>query len=281
MQKSPYVVGKPDLKGFSMTVPVFYDDENVVPILTSQKIVKPQAFAFDAHKVRVLQINSEPWFVAADVCEVLDIQNVAQAVTRLDDDERSMFNIGRQGDAHIINESGLYSLTLTSRKPDAKRFKKWITAEVLPMIRKTGRYGIQVAPAVPQSLSAALRLAADQAEQIEQIEQQQVQLDIAAPKAAFVDAYVESSGLKGFRQVAKLLKANEARLRKFLSDKIMYLLGGEWHAYQHHIDAGRFSVRTGTNPANQHTFNRSLFTPKGIEWLAGLWAVHCLKGDAA
>ncbi len=135
------------------------------------------------------------------------------------------------------------------------------------------------APVIPQSLSAALRLAADQAEQIEQ---QQAQLAIAAPKAAFVDAYVESTGLKGFRQVAKLLRANEARLREFLTNKkIMYRLGGEWAAYQPHIDAGRFDVKTGANPINQHAFTRTLFTSKGVEWLAGLWAVHGLNGGAA
>lgn len=135
------------------------------------------------------------------------------------------------------------------------------------------------APVIPQSLSAALRLAADQAEQIEQ---QQAQLAIAAPKAAFVDQYVESTGLKGFRQVAKLLKANEARLRDFLTDKkIMYRLGGEWAAYQPHIDAGRFDVKTGANSANQHAFTHTLFTSKGVEWLAGLWAVHGLNGGAA
>ena len=134
-------------------------------------------------------------------------------------------------------------------------------------------------PVVPQSLSAALRLAADQADLIEQ---QQAQLAIAAPKAAFVDNYVVSTGLKGFREVAKLLKANEARLRDFLSDrKIMYRLGGEWVAFQPHIDAGRFAVKAGASQINGHAFNRSLFTPKGIEWMAGLWAVHCLGDGAA
>lgn len=134
-------------------------------------------------------------------------------------------------------------------------------------------------PVIPQSLSAALRLAADQAELIEA---QQVLLSIAAPKAAFVDAYVDSTGLKGFREAAKLLKANEARLRDFLTDKkIMYRLGTDWMAYQQHIDAGRFSVKTGTNPLNKHSFSRSLFTSKGVEWLAGLWAVHGLNGGAA
>lgn len=100
----------------------------------------PAVFNFVSHTLRVVMIDGEPWFVATDVCEALGIQNVTQAVARLDDDERSMFNIGRQGEASIINESGLYSLILGSRKPEAKKFKKWVTSEVLPAIRKTGRY---------------------------------------------------------------------------------------------------------------------------------------------
>ena len=131
---------------------------------------------------------------------------------------------------------------------------------------------------IPKTYAQAMRLAADQADQIEA---QQAQLAIAAPKAAFVDQYVDSTGLKGFRQVAKLLKANEARLREFLVDElIMYRLGGEWAARQRHIDAGRFSVRTGTSGATQHAFTTTLFTPKGVEWLAGLWAVHNLNNEA-
>lgn len=123
---------------------------------------------------------------------------------------------------------------------------------------------------IPTTLAGALRLAAEQAEQIEQ---QQAQLAIAAPKVAFVDGYVEATGLKGFREVAKLLRANEARLREFLIDrKIMYRLNGEWVAYQPHIDAGRFEVKTGKSDRSGHAFNRSMFTPKGVEWIAGEWA---------
>lgn len=97
-------------------------------------------FNFDNAALRVIELDGEPWFVASDVCAVLDVQNVSQAVSRLDDDERAMLNIGRQGEASIINESGLYSLILGSRKPEAKKFKKWVTSEVLPTIRKTGSY---------------------------------------------------------------------------------------------------------------------------------------------
>jgi phage antirepressor YoqD-like protein len=131
---------------------------------------------------------------------------------------------------------------------------------------------------IPTTLSSALMLAARQAEQIEQ---QQAQLALAAPKVAFVEQYVESTGLKGFREVAKLLKANEARFREFLVErKVMYRLNGEWTAHQQHIAAGRFAVKTGTSEGNGHAFTRSLFTPKGLEWVAGLWAVHCLRGEA-
>lgn len=126
----------------------------------------------------------------------------------------------------------------------------------------------QMAPAVPKNFSEALRLAADQQEQIEQ---QAQQLAIAAPKVEFVDKYVESTGLKGFRQVAKLLGANEAEFRLFLSDnKIMYKLGSEWVPYANHIDAGRFAVKTG-QADNGHAFNSAKFTPKGIEYIARLW----------
>ena len=123
-------------------------------------------------------------------------------------------------------------------------------------------------PALPKSFADALRLAADQQEQIEQ---QAQQLAIAAPKVEFVDKYVEATGLKGFRQVAKLLDAKERALGEFLeSQKIMYWLGGERVPYANHIDAGRFSVKTG-QAENGHAFNSAKFTPKGVQWLSELW----------
>jgi len=95
---------------------------------------------FEGEKIRIIEKKNEAWFVASDVCKVLDIKNTSQAINKLDDDERSMFNIGRQGYSNIVNEFGLYNLVLTSRKPEAKQFKRWITHEVLPSIRKTGMY---------------------------------------------------------------------------------------------------------------------------------------------
>lgn len=97
-------------------------------------------FVYQENQVRVVKIDEEPWFVAKDLCDVLEIKNPTQAINRLDADERAMFNIGRQGDANVVNESGMYSLILGSRKQEAREFKRWITHEVLPSIRKTGSY---------------------------------------------------------------------------------------------------------------------------------------------
>lgn len=91
-------------------------------------------------EVRTIEVDGEPWFVLADVCKVLELSNTTIVANRLDEDERSKFNLGRQGEAIIINESGLYAVILRSDKPQAKPFRKWMTSEVLPAIRKTGAY---------------------------------------------------------------------------------------------------------------------------------------------
>lgn len=131
------------------------------------------------------------------------------------------------------------------------------------------------APTVPKSFSEALRLAYEQAERIEA--QQQV-IEQQRPAVEFVDRYVDSTGLKGFREVAKLLGANEARFREFLeANAVMYRLNGSLTAHQQHINAGRFSIRTGTSERSGHAFSRAMFTPKGVEWVVGLWAVHKLR----
>jgi prophage antirepressor-like protein len=101
-------------------------------------------FKFEAKEVRAIILNGEPWFVASDVCESLELLGRSRNFLRmLDDDEKGAHNVSTPGgdqEVQIINESGLYSLTFKSRKPEAKRFKKWVTSEVLPAIRKHGRY---------------------------------------------------------------------------------------------------------------------------------------------
>jgi phage antirepressor YoqD-like protein len=134
---------------------------------------------------------------------------------------------------------------------------------------------VSAAPTLPQTFAQALRLAAEQAETIEA---QAAQLVIAKPALAFVDNYViRSTGSLSFRAVAKLIHAKENAFRDFLKgEKIMYQLGGAWHAFAPHLDAGRFEVRTGTTAdgieTKGHAFTQTLFTPKGVSWIAGEWA---------
>lgn len=100
----------------------------------------------------------------------------------------------------------------------------------------------------------------------------ETKLALAAPKVEFVDRYVEATGLFTFREVAKLLKANEARFREFLiENKVMYYLGKKLTAYKNHEDAGRFAVKTDT-AKNGHDYRQTFFTPKGVHWVAGQWA---------
>lgn len=103
-------------------------------------------FQFDHHAIRVqLDGSGEPWFVAADVCAALELPETHKAVARLDDDEKGRNSIPTPGgnqEMTVVNESGLFNLVLGSRKPEAKRFKRWVTHEVLPSIRKTGSYAV-------------------------------------------------------------------------------------------------------------------------------------------
>lgn len=137
----------------------------------------------------------------------------------------------------------------------------------------------ELQPKIPQSYTEALRLAADLNEQLEEKSRA---LELAAPKAEFVDRYVDTTGSMTFRQVCKLLKVKEPEFRLFLQEnKIMYRLNGSWAAYQCHIDAGRFEIKTGTSQTNNHSFSMARFTSKGVKWIAGLWGASLVEGVIA
>lgn len=115
-----------------------------------------QKFDFKGAPLRTLTDKAgEPWFVAKDVCAILEISNPSDALKRLDDDERSRFNLGRQGETNIVNEAGLYVLVLGSRKPEAHEFKRWVTHEVLPSIRKHGGYMAGQERMTPEQMALA------------------------------------------------------------------------------------------------------------------------------
>jgi prophage antirepressor-like protein len=233
-------------------------------------------FHFEGRQVRVaIDDDGTAWFVAQDACEVLDIGT--EQTRRLDADEKGLRPIQTPSGAQqmvVVNEPGLYALVFGSRKLEAKAFKRWIRHEVLPAIRKTGSYSLQAPasdmPSLPRTFAEALRLAADQQDVIAA---QAEQLAAAAPAVEFVERYADSTGTKGFRQVAKLLHANENQFREFLIEqKILYRLGRELTPHAQHIDAGRFCVRAGTSTVNGHAYNAARFTPKGVTWVAGEWA---------
>ena len=137
----------------------------------------------------------------------------------------------------------------------------------------------QQSPKVPQTYAQAL-LEAGRLAQL--AEEQAQQLAMAAPKVEFVERFVQSSsGSKGFREVCKLLKANEAEFRAFAMDRrIMYRLGGRLTAYQCHIDAGRFEVRAGVTES-EHAYTTTKFTAKGVSWIAGEWAKYQVEQQVA
>ncbi len=233
----------------------------------------PAPFLFGGVQIRVvIDDDGGPWFVAQDVCTVLGLG--AEQTRRLDDDEKGLRSVQTPGGEQMmmaVNESGLYVLVLGSRKPQARAFKKWVTSEVLPALRKTGTYTVGAAPALPNFMDpvAAARAWADSEEQKQRL---QVELEVAAPAVEFVQRYADSTGTKGFRQVAKLLGANENQFREFLLDqKIMYRLGRELTPHSQHIDAGRFCVKAGTAQVSGHAYNAARFTPKGVTWVAGEW----------
>lgn len=104
-----------------------------------------QTFNFQKHPFSILEQNGEPWFIAKHVCDILGLSNPSKAVSSLDDDEKGItqsYTLGGQQNTLIISESGLYTLIMRSDKPNAKPFRKWVTREVLPAIRKTGTYSI-------------------------------------------------------------------------------------------------------------------------------------------
>lgn len=187
-------------------------------------------------------------------------------------------------------ERGVIASPQTEEKPTAgrpaieyrigKRDSYVIVAQLSPaftarLVDRWQELEESAAPKIPKTLSGALRLAAEQAEQIEQ---QQAALAIAAPKVEFHDRYAAAdTGSKGFREVCKLLKANEREFRDWLMSRgIMYRLSGVLTPYAAHLDAERFETKAGVSQHSEHAFNQYRFTPKGVAWVAGEWAKHGL-----
>ena len=144
--------------------------------------------------------GGEPWFVAKDVCDALELSNVTVALQRLDDDERAKFNLGRQGDTNVVNEAGLYTLILGSKKKEARAFKRWVTHEVLPALRHDGAYVASDGAEDDATLMARALLAAKRA-----IDRKDRRIAELEPKALFADAVSASDGTCLVGELAKMM----------------------------------------------------------------------------
>lgn len=215
-------------------------------------------------KVRTLNLNGEPWFVAVDVCSVLDLSNPTIAVSRLDEDERAKFNLGRQGDATIVNEPGLYTLVLGSRKPEAKAFKRWITHEVIPAIRKHGVYitdeKLKLFAEHPELLDALMKsLYAAHAENLRHRAERQTLL----PKADYYDAFMDADGCTNLRTTAKELNVPERWFARFLQQTGFLYRSPAGNLMPYAIPRNRRLFRVRDYVRNGHSGAYTLITPMG------------------
>lgn len=220
--------------------------------------------------VRIFLEDNEPWFVAKDVCECLAISKHRDAISRLDDDERGSLKVdtlGGKQEMATVNEYGLYSLVMSSRKPEAKEFKRWVTHEVLPSIRKYGTYNM----AIPRTLPDALKLYANE---IEAHNKTKALVEEQKPKVLFADAVNASHTSILVGDLAKLLRQNgldigQNRLFERLRQE-GYLIKQKGESYnmptQRSMDMKLFEVKesTFTNPdGSTHITKTSKVTGKG------------------
>lgn len=193
-------------------------------------------FNFEGASVQAItDEKGELWFVAKDVCDVLGLTNPTMALVNLDDDERAKLNLGRQGETNIINESGLYSLISGSRKPEAKKFKKWVNSEVLPSIRKTGSYSVQPARQLTANeilAQSALALV----EHDKRIAATETEVKKVAAKLEQIDVDLRNGVPRGFISRANALKMYSQGLSKAVFEKALTAYKVPTQNYVHYAD---------------------------------------------
>jgi anti-repressor protein len=231
-----------------------------------------QSFMYESHQVRTVFMDDQPWFVAKDVCDVLDISKYRDAVSRLDQDERESVivdTLGGKQEMTAINESGLYSLIMTSRKPEAKQFKRWITHEVIPSIRKHGAYmtpeTLEQTMQDPDFLIGILNGLKKEQEARKKLEQKVIE---DRPKVFFAEALQISEDSILVADLAKLLRqkgfeVGEHRLFRMLrEDGYLIKSGSEYNMpTQKSMELGLFEIKIGHRGSSDGTIKITR-TPK-------------------
>lgn len=208
-------------------------------------------------EIRTVTVNDEVWFVAKDVCEALKHTNTTVAMQMLEEDERTKLSLGRAGETNCINESGLYTLIIKSNLPKAKKFRKWVTSEVIPSIRKNGGYIAGQETLSDEELMAKALLVANNkiAERDKIIEQKQARIEQMKPKEIFADAVATSHTSILVGDLAKLICQNgyqigAKRLFSWLRDN-GYLIkrkGTDWNMpTQKSLELGLFEIKESTH----------------------------------
>lgn len=230
-----------------------------------------QTFVYSGAEVRTVRKDGTPWFVLKDVCGVLGISKYRDVAERLDPDERGPVRVDTLGGVQemtCISESGLYNVILRSDKPEAKPFRKWVTAEVLPAIRRSGGYIAGQNDLSPAELMAKAIKVAEQtlAERDARISSLQVQNAIMAPKADYFDELVERNTLTSFRDTAKELGIPPRKFTQFLLDKkYIYRDKKEKLMPYENKNDGLFEVKESFNDKTAWSGVQTMVTPKGRE----------------
>lgn len=226
-----------------------------------------QIFHFEDRPVRAfVNDDGHPWWLAGDVCEILGIQNVGDVLSALEEDEKGSIDIvdGTPGSPRrgIVNEPGLYSLILRSRKPEARKFKRWVTHEVIPSIRRSGYFALAT---IGRKELAQVVLDAEM-----EIEASKREIALLSPKAQGFDAFMDGRNAQSMAKAAKSLGTGRTRLFKFLKGRGVLMRNNL--PYQSYIDRGYFRVVQKPISRGEESFNyaQPMVTPKGLDYICRL-----------
>lgn len=233
------------------------------------KMMEIQTFNFENQQVRTIEIENEPYFVGKDITEILGYSNSRDALYKhVDEEDKLTSQIATSGQNRnmvVINESGLYSLILSSKLPNAKKFKRWVTSEVLPTIRKHGAY------LTPDKLEEALLNPDTLINLATQLKQEREARLIAeqrvnelTPKATYYDLVLQNNTLLSITKIAKDYGWSGMKMNNFLHEnKVQFKQGDTWLLYQKYADKGYTQSKTNIVDGGKKTVMHTYWTQKG------------------